>query len=269
MEAPFSISLKFSEGNNFPFRQFTGRTGMMPTLYRIALPMPDPALSGPALPPTLPAAERIREEERARIARDLHDELGAYLTGLRMTLGQLREALAQPDTRPVQQEHARYAEQLVLDAGAAMHRLIDDLHPPVIEFGLAEALAHLARQFARQTGLACDLHCASDIAPLDRFTVLTLYRLAQEALNNVAQHAQARQAQRSVILEEQWLALRVTDDGRGFDAGIADMPRTRAGAGGNGLLNLRQRVQSLCGSLHIDSAPGRGTVIIARVPVAH
>lgn len=209
-------------------------------------------------------AEKIREQERARIARDLHDELGAHLTGIKMALGQLREGLErhQAGAMEQQREQALFAEKLVDEAGAAMHGIIDDLCPPIVEFGLAEALEWQSRIFTRQTGIVCRQRCADGLDGLDEFEVITLFRIIREALSNVAKYAQADNVTIVVERDDDTLTLRIEDDGRGFDP-------DQAARSGNGLANMRRRAQALEGFLQLRSSPGKGAAIHVTVPVAH
>ncbi|KAF1041796.1 MAG: Sensor histidine kinase LiaS [Herbaspirillum frisingense] len=220
------------------------------------------SISGDRHQEALSLAEKIREQERARIARDLHDELGAHLTGIKMALGQLRESLAQPAGMDKPLEHAQYAEKLIDEAGDAMHGIIDDLCPPIVEFGLAEALEWQSRMFTRQTGIVCRQRCAEGLEQLNEFEVISLFRIVREALNNVAKYAQAENATVTVEHDGQILTLRIEDDGRGFDPAAA-------ARGGSGLGNMRRRAQALDGTLQLDTAPGKGTAIRVAVPVAH
>lgn len=230
-----------------------------------------PFLATPAMPQemipddrsreALSLSEKIREQERARIAHDLHDELGSHLTGIKMALGQLRESLAQTAGMDQQHEQARYAEQLIDEAGDAMHGIIDDLCPPIVEFGLAEALEWQSRMFTRQTGIVCRQRCGDGLAGLEEFEVITLFRIVREALNNVAKYAQADNVLLTVAREGNTLSLRIEDDGCGFD--LAPALRN-----GHGLGNMRRRAQALDGTLELDTAPGKGTVIQVEIPVA-
>ncbi len=212
------------------------------------------------LPDEAPGAERIRQQERERIARDLHDELGSQLAGLGMALGQLRTALDEDDRQRAQAQ-ADYAGQLLAQASQGMHDIIDGLHPPIAEFGLAEALAWQCRQAGREAGLACRLHCAPDIAIDDAFTVVNLLRIVREATGNAFRHAGARQVQVRVSHTESILLLEIEDDGQGFD------PATASGQG-HGLRSMRQRAHLLGGQLRLDSAPGGPTVVRVTLPVA-
>jgi len=215
------------------------------------------------LPDDTPGAERIRQQERERIARDLHDELGSRLAALSMALGQLRAALDQDD-RPLAQAQADYAGQLLDQASQGMHDIIDALHPPIAEFGLAEALQWQCRQAGRETGLACSLHCTPDIADMavdDAFMVVNLLRIVREASSNASRHAGARQVQVRASRAGPMLLLEIEDDGQGFD------PATASGQG-HGLRSMRQRAHMLGGQLQLDSAPGGPTVVRVSVPVA-
>ncbi|NUU01825.1 sensor histidine kinase [Herbaspirillum robiniae] len=223
--------------------------------------MPHDIISGDRHPEALPLAEKVREEERARIARDLHDELGAHLTGIKMALGLLRESLARAQGLEQPLEQARYAEQLIDEAGDAMHGIIDDLCPPIVEFGLAEALQWQSRMFTRQTGIVCRQRCDDGLDELGEFEVITLFRIVREALSNVAKYAHAENALITVERQGDTLTLRIEDDGRGFD--LASAARN-----GSGLGNMRRRAQALQGTLQLDTVQGKGTTITVVAPVA-
>lgn len=223
--------------------------------------MPHDIISGNRHPEALPLAEKVREEERARIARDLHDELGAHLTGIKMALGLLRESLARAQGPEQPLEQARYAEQLIDEAGDAMHGIIDDLCPPIVEFGLAEALQWQSRMFTRQTGIVCRQRCGDGLDELGEFEVITLFRIVREALSNVAKYAHAENALITVERQGDTLTLRIEDDGRGFD--LASAARN-----GSGLGNMRRRAQALQGTLQLDTVQGKGTTITVVAPVA-
>lgn len=208
-------------------------------------------------------AQRIREEERTRIARDLHDELGAQLAGIGMALGQLREQLAREKHPWLAQ--ADYARQLLQQASEGMERIIDDLHPAIVEFGLVDALTWQCRHFSRQSGLDCKLQYEPGLQVSDEFVVLSLLRILREALNNAARHAHARHIEVGLHTEGERLHLSVADDGSGLDPERSP----RGGRPGQGLANMRQRAQALGGSLALAPRPGGGTVVRVEVPVTH
>lgn len=231
------------------------------------LPMNQSSNCAPSPPNDIDAPnameQRIREIERARIARDLHDELGAQLTGLGMVLAQLRENL-EKDPAMIR-SGADYAQQLLSQAHQSLHSVIDDLYPPVVEFGLADALEWQCAAFTRQSGLTCTFSPPQQSLPQnmgsDEFIVVSLLRILREALNNSVRHAGARHIRVDLRINDQQLQLTIADDGQGFDPAVAS-------GRGHGLRSMRQRAQWLGGQLRLDSAPGGPTVVRVSVPVA-
>ncbi|MFL9925902.1 sensor histidine kinase [Herbaspirillum lusitanum] len=207
--------------------------------------------------------EQVKESERARIARDLHDELGAHLTAIRMAVAGLDEKIKAGATNASLRRQAEYATSLVDDAGSTMHRIIDDLHPPILEYGIADALEWLAKSHAKQTGLPCACECdeaSRSTSSIDDFQAISLYRVAREALNNIARHAQATSASIRLQQIDQQMILSIADDGRGFDA-------SEPQAAGHGMRNMRERVRGLAGQLELDSTPEGGTLLRISIPV--
>ena len=203
-------------------------------------------------------AETIRHEERRRIARDLHDELGSQLTAIKMALAQLTQRLP-PEAGLTPQ--ASYTDTLVDDAIAAMHMIIDDLHPPVLDLGLASALEYLNESFARQSRLTCTFSATpADVNPA-ALPAINLYRIAQEALNNVARHSQATQSHMHLLLADNHLELHISDNG----CGISEHDLQQAQA--SGIRGMRQRVQQFGGSLQISDNDTGGTRVSVRIPV--
>ena len=196
------------------------------------------------------------EEERRRIARELHDELGQHTTALRVGLR---------DPNP---ESLPRMEAIVHRLDQTIDRLTLELRPPVLDhLGLHGAIASLAEAYATASGLRIDVHLPG--VEGERFSEVietTVYRVVQEALTNVWKHASA--ATVSVILEREGDALRtiIEDDGKGFD-GQSALHGTAA-RGRFGLLGMRERLALVGGSLNIESEPGSGTAIYARVPLA-
>ena len=161
------------------------------------------------------------------------------------------------------------AESIALVDGAIarMRELAQDLRPPLLDdFGLEASLRWYVEREAKRAGLACRLA----LGPLARrppaTAETTCFRVAQEALTNVIRHAQARSVEVEIRETHGMLDLVVRDDGQGFDVAAA---RTRAAQGGSqGLLSMQERVALVGGTLDIDSSPGRGTAIRARIPLA-
>jgi len=195
-----------------------------------------------------------QEAERRAVARELHDDFGQVLTALRLDL-QRRE------------HDESEAIALVDGAIARMRDLAQDLRPPLLdEVGLAASLSWYVEREATRAGLAFRLN----LPPLEPRPPIacevTCFRVAQEALTNIVRHARARSVEVDVTQSAEALALRVHDDGQGFDVSAA---RRRATQGASqGLLNMQERVALAGGVLEIDSASGAGTTVTARIPVS-
>lgn len=218
-----------------------------------------------AAPPENAAGERIKEAERERIARDLHDELGSRLTAIKMALAQLSQQLPAQDA--TLQEQAHFTDQLVDDAIGAMHDLIDDLHPAVLDLGLLAALEWLAKNAARQTGISHRVLSQDDLpdALLDRFQLVSLYRIAREALHNAGRHAAARQVNISLQQIDAQVLMEITDDGVGSVAGIE---LAAAEPGASGIRGMRRRAAAIGAVLTLRAAEHGGVQLRVALPVA-
>ncbi|CAB3721898.1 sensor histidine kinase [Trinickia soli] len=202
--------------------------------------------------------ETAREEERKRIARELHDELGQQLTALRMGASTLRIRFG-PDnpelTEQVQKllELADQTMQVVRDA-------VSSLRPGALDAGIAAALEWLTAEFSRGTQIGYSLSIPDETLPLAEERAIALFRIVQESLTNVARHARARHV--SVTLERVGndCLLQVRDDGCGFDP-VATRKRSF------GLAGMKERMLMLGGNIDIVSAPGKGTTIKVELPV--
>ncbi len=200
--------------------------------------------------------QTVREDERARLARELHDELGALLTAAKLDVARIRRMTR--TAAPEIDERLSHMSEL-LDQGIALkRRIIEDLRPSALSnLGLIPALEILTREFSQRSGLQLSLELA-DVATDDAGR-LALYRLVQEALTNVLRHARAQHVRVSLAAADDGLQLHIRDDGQGFDP-------EAVGAGHHGLLGMRYRIESLGGTLQLLSAPGRGTLVLARLP---
>jgi signal transduction histidine kinase len=206
-----------------------------------------------------------QETERGRISRELHDRLGQDLTALKLGLQNLRrQASFAADVEERISKLERLAEGLMGD----IHRLAWELRPSVLDdLGLDLALRRFTDDWTQNTGVPVDLHTGVDLGTnrLPQEFETTLYRIAQEALTNVSRHAGARRV--SVLLERRagYVSLIVEDDGLGFDAQrIMGAP---ASAGRLGLLGMQERVRLAGGTLTIESTPGAGATVFARLPL--
>jgi signal transduction histidine kinase len=203
--------------------------------------------------------ETTREEERNRIAREIHDELGQELTAQRLTLAIAEDCLdGEPDTA-----RAKLVEmRALLDRTMATVRtLIADLRPWVLhDLGLAEAARWLARRTEELSGTACELEVSGDLASLDRERSAAVFRILQESLNNVTKHAQATIVQIEIETTDEDLVLHVRDDGIG--------PGERTGRRGFGVVGMRERAHALGGEFELRGRAGGGTEVTCRLPLA-
>jgi signal transduction histidine kinase len=205
------------------------------------------------------AAIAAREEERARLARDLHDHIGSQLTALRLML-EHHQTKCDPRLRAT----VGKALTLACEIDAEIDSLAWDLPPHTLtDLGLAAALRQLVCRWAKCARISAECRCdiAADVLGPD--VEVTVYRVAQEALHNVVKHASATHVTLTGNVVGRELVMRVRDDGVGFD--VTD---SSAVAGGLGLRGMRERVRVVGGTLAIASAPGRGTTVSLRIPDA-
>jgi signal transduction histidine kinase len=198
------------------------------------------------------------EAERAALARELHDDVGSALTALKYELGWLQRHVADG---PAAVRVLQATETLDL-AMAASRRLMQNLRPPILQEGVVAALGWLAQGFERHQGLKVHRHGLEEEIDLPETLALAAYRFVQEALNNVAKHAQASQVWLELHRASGVLGVEVADDGQGMDPGAQHRP------GSFGLQGLHERAAALGGWIDVSSRPGRGTRLILSVPLA-
>ncbi|GAB6197340.1 sensor histidine kinase [Lysobacter xanthus] len=198
---------------------------------------------------------RVQEDERRRLARDLHDGVGQNLTALKHRLAQLRDAAG---TDAALHDALAAAVELCADTLEDTRELSRLLRPTILDdLGLEPALRWLGRSIGESAGLAVTVDL-EPLPPLDGERQTLLFRVAQEALNNIAKHARARSVLVRLVERDGDLQLQVLDDGIGFD------PAQRAS--GSGLSGMRERLRLFGGRLEVHSAPGNGTRLRAVVP---
>lgn len=201
--------------------------------------------------------QNAREDERARLARELHDELGALLTTAKLDVARIKPKLLQQ--LPEMAERLTHLTETLNSGVALKRRIIEDLRPSTLDnLGLCAALEILCRESSDRLGIP--VQCEVRAVPLSRSAELTVYRLVQEALTNVAKYAQAKTVSVSLRLDGQQATVCVMDDGIGFSP--AAVPRAT-----HGLLGMRYRVESEHGELQLITAPGQGTTLKAQLPV--
>jgi signal transduction histidine kinase/streptogramin lyase len=207
--------------------------------------------------------EDAKEEEKRRIARELHDEMGQLLSAIKIDLKALGRLPAQSDERG-----ARIADAIGLVDNMIGHvrAMALDLRPPLLdELGLVAALRGYAEGQSVRTGVPIGVEANAGAETLRPDTAIAAFRIVQEAVNNTLRHASADRITVSVRADENRLLLSVRDDGRGFD--VAEALQRAATGRHLGLLGMRERVEALGGRLEIDSTPGQGTEIRASVPL--
>jgi signal transduction histidine kinase len=199
-------------------------------------------------------------EERQRMAREIHDTLAQGLTGIITQL----EAVQQSGPGPDWKRRIGNAARLARDSLSEARRSVRAVRPePLENTRLPEAVAEVAAQWSAVTGVTADVTTTGTVLALHPEVEVTLLRVAQEALANVAKHASASRAGLTLSYMEDVVTLDIRDDGIGFKPGECDAPGHE---GGFGLTGMRQRVRRLAGSLAIESEPGRGTAISASIP---
>lgn len=197
-----------------------------------------------------------REDERGRVARELHDEMGGLLTAMKLEMARLRRV---PDLPAVARERMGGIEQRLNEGIAVKRRIVENLRPSSLEqLGLIAALEVLCQDVSSSLGIP--VLPQLEAVELDRDAELTVYRVVQESLTNISKYAQARHAWVSLMRQEGQARLLVRDDGRGFDV-------NRVPPGHHGLLGMRVRVESHAGTLSITSSPGQGTRVSVEIPL--
>jgi signal transduction histidine kinase len=204
--------------------------------------------------------QTVREDERHRLARELHDELGALLTAAKLDVARLKSRLGGEVTPEIADRLQHLSDGL--NSGIALkRRIIEDLRPSSLSnLGLVSALEILVREWAQRNEIEVDAEF--ERVQLRAAGELTVYRLVQEALTNIAKYARASEVQVRVASQDGRVRVTVRDNGAGFDL---DAPRVSA----HGLLGMRYRLEAEGGQLVMESAPGKGTLIRADLPESH
>ena len=206
------------------------------------------------------------DRERADISREIHDDIGGSLAAIRLDLAWLGRHASDNDTRA----HVEAAQSMVAHALGASQRIMRNLRPAVLDQGLIAALEWLTLTFAERTGLRTSLRKSlsknnesGDMAQLPREVEMVAYRTAQEALTNIAKHAQATEVRLELSDLEGFLTLEVSDNGQGASADALSKPHAF------GLLGLNERAQTVGGWLDVvNPGPGQGMSLILSVPLA-
>ncbi len=200
--------------------------------------------------------QTAREDERNRLARNLHDELGALLTSAKLDAARIRSRLG--NTAPEALERLNHLVDTLNGSIALGRRIIEDLRPSTLSnLGLVATLEILTREFAAQSGI--EVHTALTPVKLEPTSELVIYRVVQEGMTNIAKYAKARNVWVALGMHDGNVSVTVRDDGIGFDA---DAKHNSA----YGLVGMRFRVESEGGTLTVATAPGKGTTILVSLP---
>lgn len=208
--------------------------------------------------------QSIREEEKIRIARELHDELGHSLTALKMDLAWLESGIAktgQISPRQVMLEKARSMSKLIDTTIDHMRKIVSELRPSVLDhLGLTAAIEWQVMDFQNRTGIKCFLQSSQEDMNLGKDLNTALFRVFQEVMTNVARHSNAKNVDIRIERKNGLIQARISDDGKGIPAEHIAHPRSF------GLMGMRERVVLLGGEIAITGQPQRGTTVLVKIP---
>lgn len=200
-----------------------------------------------------------QEEERKRIARELHDETAQALTSVLLRVRILEKSEGKKELGKALGD----LRDLTANTLEGVRRMAVDLRPPVLDdLGVEAALSSHVQEFSRRWSIPVDLDCGN-LMRLSPNVGLIVYRIVQEALSNVARHASATKATVRIRQRDGHLRVEVEDDGKGFDVKLTKRPQEA----GLGIFGMEERASLLGGTLTIDSTPGRGTIVVAEIPL--
>ncbi|SDW36235.1 multi-sensor signal transduction histidine kinase [Pseudomonas syringae] len=202
--------------------------------------------------------ESVREEEKARIAREVHDELGQMLTVLKLETSMCELAYAELD--PGLSERLGSMKRLIAQLFQLVRDVATALRPPILDAGIASAIEWQARRFEARTQIPCLVQVPDNLPTLSDAKATGMFRILQEALTNVMRHAQAHTVEISLTLQEGMMCMTIADDGQGF---AVESGR----AVSFGLVGMRERVLMLGGRLELDTEVGEGTTLRAYIPM--
>jgi PAS domain S-box-containing protein len=206
-----------------------------------------------------------QEAERQRVARELHDGVNQLIASAKMRLNNVADRL--PELGPATREILNRCEQLLVQALEENRRIAHNLRPTDLDhLGLGETCRNLCREFATHTNLKVKCRITGLTKRLAPQLELNLFRIMQEAFNNIQKHARAKLVRVSITLRDNVVRLKIQDDGRGFNSEKSHL--RKRGRPGTGLTNMRERASALGGTCELVSAPQHGTTITVRVPVA-
>jgi PAS domain S-box-containing protein len=201
----------------------------------------------------------VRENERTRLAREIHDELGQVLTALKMDVSWLRSQLT--NTKQPILDKMVAISTLMDETINSVRRISTELRPGVLDdLGVEAAIEWQLQEFAKRSGIMCEVRCLPEHPPLSRDLSTVLFRIFQEAITNVARHAQATKVKVKLMTEPKDIVLQVIDNGKGITQGQISDPKSL------GLVGMRERVNSFGGNMRITGYPNKGTTLTVSIP---
>lgn len=202
----------------------------------------------------------VREEERTHIAREIHDELGQLLTGLKMDVAWLAKRLRRDQRLLLEKTDSMC--QLIDTAVSTVRKIATGLRPEVLDnMGLVAAVGWQAREFQKRTGIRCQVKLPPETAKLGLEPSIAAFRIFQEVLTNVVRHSHATRVDICLGVSKDRLSLEVADNGVGISASEVDRKQSL------GLLGMRERALLVGGEIRISGAPGQGTKVIMSIPI--
>lgn len=204
--------------------------------------------------------QKVKEDERARIAREIHDDIGGNLTAIKIDLLWLTNRLS-PDSKAMH-EKAAAIERLVDRTMETTQRISRDLRPGILDLGLIAAIEWQAEEFQRRMGIPCELTTSDEELNLDQDLCVAIFRIFQETLTNISKYAAATRVDVSLVAGDDVVVLEVVDDGLGISRDQLSKP------GSFGIRGIQERARSLHGDVEIESTPGAGTRIKVEIPLA-
>lgn len=205
---------------------------------------------------------QLRDEERRRLARELHDSVGQMLAAIKMNIAVEQASRLDPDALRAATDNDRLVDEVISEIRTISHLL----HPPLLdEVGLSSALQCYVEGFSERSKVAVTLDIAADLARLDHEMEISIFRIVQESLTNVHHHSESRDAIVRIAHEDGQIEVEIRDTGKGIPPDV-QKALSSAGSLGVGFRGIRERIAQLGGQLEIQSNPG-GTTVIGKLPV--
>ncbi|MDP1646491.1 MAG: PAS domain S-box protein [Thiobacillus sp.] len=205
--------------------------------------------------------EKVKEQERVHLAREVHDDLGGNLTAIKIVLSWLKDNLPPDAHRLIQRTD--YLDKVVDHTFEAAHRIASNLRPAALDLGIVPAIKWQLQRFARNTDIAYRFNATDEPIPLDPDAAIAVFRIVQEALTNVAKHARATQIRLRLVRNPDSLLVTLTDNGRGIQP-----VRSDEGKHAFGILGMTERAAALGGEFSVRPGKRQGTQVSLRVPLS-